>query len=115
PGASDFVGELVAGLRAAETALVLVAADAGVQIGTIQTWRRLKQKGAPRLVFVNKMEKEHADFDKVLEGLKENFQTNFVPLTLPIGAGAAFKGVIDLIAQKAYLLPEAGRKAAAAD
>jgi len=115
PGASDFVGELVAGLRAAETALVLVAADAGVQIGTIQTWRRLKQRGTPRLVFVNKMEKEHADFGGVLESLKEHFQANFVPLTLPIGSGAGFKGVVDLIARKAYLLPEAGRKAVAVE
>jgi elongation factor G len=115
PGASDFAGELVAGLRAAETALVLVAADAGVQIGTIQTWRRLKQRATPRLVFVNKMDKEHADFAGVLRSLKENFQANFVPLTLPIGEGAGFKGVVDLIARKAYLLPEAGRKAAAAD
>ncbi len=115
PGASDFAGELVAGLRAAETALVLVAADAGVQIGTIQTWRRLKARATPRLVFVNKMDKEHADFAGVLAALKENFQANFVPLTLPIGEGAAFKGVVDLIAGKAYLLPEAGRKAAAAD
>ena len=64
PGASDFAGEVVAGLRAAETALILVAADAGVQIGTIQTWRRLRQRGTPRLVFVNKMDKEHADFDR---------------------------------------------------
>jgi elongation factor G len=115
PGATDFVGELTAGLRAAETALVLVAADAGVQIGTIQTWRRLRQRGTPRLVFVNKMDKEHADFDGVLAALKENFQANFVPLTIPIGEGAGFKGVVDLVSQRAYLLPEAGRKAAAAD
>ncbi len=115
PGASDFAGELVAGLRAAETALVLVAADAGVQIGTIQTWRRLKARNTPRLVFVNKLDKEHADFAGVLAGLKENFQANFVPLAVPIGEGPAFKGVVDLIARKAYLLPEAGRKAAAAD
>jgi elongation factor G len=115
PGASDFAGEVVAGLRAAETALILVAADAGVQIGTIQTWRRLRERGTPRLVFVNKMDKEHADFAGALSSLKENFQVNFVPLTLPIGEGAAFKGVVDLIARKAYLLPEAGRKAVAAE
>jgi elongation factor G len=115
PGASDFMGELVAGLRAAETALLLLAADAGVQIGTIQIWRRLRQRSTPRLVFINKMDKEHADFEKVLAGLRENFQANFVPLTLPIGAGADFKGVVDLIAGKAYLAPEAGRKAAAVE
>jgi elongation factor G len=115
PGASDFAGELVAGLRATETALVLVAADAGVQIGTIQTWRRLKARSMPRLVFVNKLDKEHADFAGVLASLKENFQANFVPLSVPIGEGSAFKGVVDLIAGKAYLAPEAGRKSAAVD
>jgi elongation factor G len=115
PGASDFAGELVAGLRATETALVLVAADAGVQIGTIQTWRRLRARSMPRLVFVNKLDKEHADFAGVLASLKENFQANFVPLSVPIGEGSAFKGVVDLIAGKAYLAPEAGRKSAAVD
>jgi elongation factor G len=115
PGATDFVGELIAGLRAAETALVLVAADAGVQIGTIQTWRRLRERGTPRLVFVNRMDKEHADFAGVLAALKENFQASFVPLAIPIGEGAGFKGVVDLISQQAYLLPEAGRKATPAD
>jgi elongation factor G len=114
PGSSDFAGELVAGIRAAESALILVAADSGVQIGTVQTWRRLKDR-APRLVFVNKMDKEHADFFKSLDNLKENFQAAFVPLVLPIGAGTGFKGVVDLIAQKAYLAPETGQKAAAAD
>jgi elongation factor G len=114
PGSSDFAGELVAAIRAAETALILVAADSGVQIGTVQTWRRLKER-SPRLIFVNKMDKEHADFQKTLDNLKENFQATFVPLSLPIGAGAGFKGVVDLIAQKAYLAPEAGQKAASAD
>jgi elongation factor G len=114
PGASDFVGELVAGIRAAESALLLVAADSGVQIGTVQTWRRLKDR-QPRLVFVNKMDKEHADFYKTLDNLKENFQAAFVPLSLPIGAGTGFKGVVDLMAQKAFLAPEAGQKAEASD
>jgi elongation factor G len=114
PGASDFAGELVAGLRASDSALILVAADAAVQIGTVQTWRSLK-KSRPRLVFVSKMDKEHADFFKTLDNLKENFQAAFVPLTLPIGAGADFKGVIDLLGQTAYLAPEAGKKAAATE
>jgi elongation factor G len=114
PGASDFAGELVAGLRASDSALILVAADAGVQIGTVQAWRRLKNR-QPRLAFINKMDKEHADFFKTLDNLKENFQATFVPLALPIGAGADFKGVIDLLGQKAYLAPEAGKKAAATE
>jgi elongation factor G len=113
PGASDFVGEVVAALRVAETAVVLAGAEVGVQIGTIQVWRRLQVRRTPRLVFVNKMEKEHADFVKVLTDLKDKFSANFVPLALPIGASGSYKGVIDLIAQKAYLNQEDGKTAKA--
>ena len=86
------MGEVVAALRAAETALVLVAADAGVQIGTIRVWRRLEQRGLPRLVFINKMDKEHADFAKCLADLREKFQVNFVPVTMPIGKAGRVQG-----------------------
>ncbi len=110
PGSGDFVGEVVAALRVAESALILVAADAGVQIGTIQTWRRLQQRKTPTLVFINKMDKEHADFTKTVNELKSHFHANFVPLSIPIGAGAGFKGVVDLIGQKAYLAQEEGEK-----
>jgi len=111
PGASDFVGEVVAALRAAETAVLVVGAEVGVQIGTIQTWRRLEARKTPRLVFINKMEKEHADFFKSLEDLKEKFSATFVPLTIPIGVSGTYRGVVDLIAQKAYLNQEAGKTA----
>jgi elongation factor G len=100
PGSGDFVGEVIAALRVSEAAVVLAAADAGVQIGTVQTWRRLKQRNTPTFVFINKMDKEHADFAKTVNDLKENFQANFVPLSIPVGAGAAFKGVLNLIDQK---------------
>jgi elongation factor G len=111
PGASDFVGEVVAALRVAETALVLVGAEVGVQIGTIQIWRRLQARKTPRLFFINKMEKEHADFFKSLEDLRQNFAANFVPLALPIGASGTYRGVIDLITRKAYLNQEGGKAA----
>jgi elongation factor G len=106
PGASDFVGEVVPALRVAESALVLVAADAGVQIGTIQTWRRLRRRKMPAMVFINKMDKEHAHFAKTLGHLKENFQTSFVPLSIPIGSGPGYRGVVNLIERKAYLHQE---------
>ncbi len=115
PGASDFVGEVVAALRVCESALVLIAADAGVQIGTIQTWRRLKERGTPYLVFVNKMDKEHADFARSLQHLKDNFKDNFVPLSVPIGSGASFKGVVDLLRMKAMLHQGPGQKAVEAE
>jgi elongation factor G len=115
PGSSDFVGEVISALRVTESAVVLVAADAGVQIGTVQTWRRLQSRNTPTLVFVNKMDKEHADFVKTVNALKENFQTNFIPVSVPIGAGAGFQGVVNLIEQKAFMAQEGAKKPVAAD
>ena len=110
PGASDFVGEVVAALRAAESSLILVGADVGVQIETVKLWRRMNKTNLPRAVFINKMEKEHADFEKTLNDLKEKFKTTFIPLTIPIGNGNDYKGIIDLLEEKAHLNPT-GEKA----
>ncbi len=113
PGSSDFVGEVIAALRVTDCAVVAVAADAGVQIETIKVWRRLDQIARPRIIFVNKMDKEHSDFQKVVSDLRERFRTNFVPLTIPIGAAASFEGVIDLLGMKAYRGAAAGEIPAA--
>ena len=85
PGVADFIGEVVSAFRAADSALILVGADVGVQIETIKLWRRLSKQELPRFVFINKMEKEHADFDKSLNDLKEKFKANCVPITISIG------------------------------
>jgi len=103
PGSADFVGEVAAAFRVAESAALVVSADVGVQIETIKIWRRLAALEMPRFVFVNKMEKERADFEKSVEDLREKFKASFVPVTLPLGAGAAFGGVVDLVDQKAYI------------
>jgi elongation factor G len=103
PGSSDFVGEVAAAMQVAESALVVVGADAGVQIETIKTWRRLSKTAKPTMVFLNKVEKEHAQFDGVLDDMRQRFEGNFVPLTIPIETGPAFKGIIDVLAQKAYI------------
>jgi len=110
PGASDFVGEVVAAFRAAESALIVVAARAGVQIETIKLWRRLNQREMPRMVFVNKLDEERADFASAVSDLSEKFQMNFVPVTIPIGNGTNFKGIISLIDMKAYMVPADGGK-----
>ena len=115
PGSADFAGEVVAALRAAETALVVVGAKAGVQIETIKIWRRLDSKNMPRIVFINKMERDQADFKKVLEDLKARFNKPFVPVTVPMGTGPDYKGVLNLIEEKAYLVPKAGEKENAQD
>ncbi|WP_416208206.1 GTP-binding protein [Halomonas sp.] len=92
PGASDFVGEVVAALRVCESAAVMVAARAGVQIETIKIWRRLDARNKPRIVFVNKLDEDMADFSKALADLKQKFDASLVPVTIPMGTGSDFPG-----------------------
>lgn len=102
PGSSDFVGEVVTAFRAAETGVMIVGARAGVQIETIKLWRRLDKRNMPRIVFINKMNEERADYDGLLEDLREKFQTTLVPITMPIGSAGDFAGVIDLVGNQAW-------------
>ena len=110
PGSSDFVGEVVSALRVVESALVLIGADVGVQIETVKIWRRLNTRNMPRFVFVNKMDKEHADFFKAMDDVKDKFKSSNIALTIPMGSGASFKGVIDLIHEKAYTYNNEGKE-----
>jgi elongation factor G len=103
PGSADFVGEVVAAFRVADCAALLVGADVGVQIETIKLWRRLTKSGMPRFIFINKMDKDRADFDTVVADLTDKFKATFVPVVIPIGAAADFKGIVDLIEMKAYI------------
>ena len=109
PGSADFVSEVVAAFRASEAVILVVGADTGVQIETIKLWRRLNELNRPRIVLINKMEKEHSDFSSALADLKDNFEGNFVPVALPIGAGAGYRGCISLLSQKAFLDDSRGK------
>lgn len=100
PGASDFVGEVVTAFRAAESAVMMVGARAGIQIETIKLWRRLDKRNMPRIVFINKMDEERAEYDGILDELREKFEATVVPITVPVGLGGDFTGVIDLIGMK---------------
>ena len=108
PGSSDFVGEVVTAFRAAESAVIVVGARAGVQIETIKLWRRLDNRNMPRMVFINKMDEDRADYDAVLEDLRAKFDLTLVPITIPIGAADSFKGVVDLISNKAWTITDDG-------
>jgi len=101
PGYADFVGEVRAGLRAADGAVMVVCAASGVEVGTEQTWRYASDQGLPRLIFLNKMDRENADFFRTLGQLRAKFGAKCVPIQLPIGSQAAFQGVVDLITRKA--------------
>ncbi|GAC1362810.1 MAG: elongation factor G [Ktedonobacteraceae bacterium] len=102
PGYADFVGEVKAGLRVADAALVVVTAEKGVEVGTELTWQFADERHLPRVVLVNKLDRENTSFDQALESLRAKFGTRVVPLQIPIGEQAGFKGVIDLVTRKGY-------------
>ncbi len=102
PGFSDFIGEVLAVLRVVDCALFVVSAVDGVEVQTEIIWEHADKRELPRLVFINKMERENAHFFKVLDDLKEKFNTHFAPVMLPIGQAADFSGIVDMIEQKAF-------------
>lgn len=97
PGSSDFLGEVVSSFRTAETAVMVISASAGIQIETIKLWRRLDNRKKPRVVFINKMDQDRADFQKSLNDLKKAFKVTFIPLNLPLGEGVSHRGIVDIL------------------
>ena len=109
PGFSDFQGDALAGLTAADGALVLVGAATGVEAGTERMFREAMARRDPVLFAVSMMDKDHADFDRAYRMIKDRLTTKVVPVEIPIGAGAGFSGVINLFAKKAYLPVKGGK------
>ncbi len=109
PGYADFVGEVVSGLRAADMAVIVVDALSGVEVGTEMAFRYADKYDLPRCFFINKIEKEHAEFESRVELLKNHFGVHVAPVQMPIGEGLEFKGIIDLISMKAYSYDENGK------
>ncbi|HHH80711.1 MAG TPA: GTP-binding protein [candidate division Zixibacteria bacterium] len=107
PGYTDFIGELISATRVVEAGIIVVSAQASVEVGTQKAWDYLEEK--PRIVFINKMDRENADFNKVLSDLKDYFGDAIVPFTLPIGAADTFVGVVDLLTKTAYQYEKGGK------
>src|SRR5688572_16790745 len=97
PGYSDFVAEAACALNAVETAVVCVHAGHGIKVNTRKMWDRAGKIGVARMVLINKMDHENADYPKVLAEIRESFGRECVPLLLPVGQGGGFKGVVSLI------------------
>ncbi|GCE46774.1 elongation factor G [Thermosporothrix hazakensis] len=102
PGYMDFVGEVKAGLRVADAALVVVTAEKGVEVGTELAWQYANERKLPRMVLVNKLDRENTSFERALESLRAQFGHSVVPLQIPLGEQSSFHGVVDLICRKAY-------------
>lgn len=110
PGFIDFVGEVLGAMRVVDGAVILLSAQAGVEVGTHKVWELAEEHSLPTCLFVNRTDKEHADFFKTLDQAKESLSQKVVPLQIPIGSAEHFTGVVDLISKKGYILEKNQKK-----
>ena len=105
PGYPDFVGDVKGALAAADSALILISATSGIEVETEKLWQYAEEAELPRAFFVNKMDREHADFRSVVDELRVRFGNGVVPVQVPIGKEAAFQGVADLLTLHMKIVP----------
>ena len=110
PGDPGFQGDMIAALRVVEGALVVVSAVMGVEVQTSRAWQRAEDYDLSRVVVVNMLDRERADFFRTLEALRDQLSSRCVAVHLPIGAEHELTGVVDLLHMKAYTSPEAERE-----
>jgi elongation factor G len=108
PGFGNFFADVRAALRVADAALLVVDAVAGVEVQTEKAWEAAEELGLPRLICVNRLDRDRASLDRTLESLRETLGRAVVPIQLPIGEDKHFTGVVDLVSQKAYTFPADG-------
>lgn len=104
PGYFDFVGEVISALRVVESALITLCAVSGVEVGTEKMWMLTAKNKLPRFFFINKMDRENADFEKTLKQARDKFGHQVVPVQLPIGREDSFRGVVDLLNMEALIV-----------
>src|SRR5512132_1363501 len=112
PGEPSFQGDTIAALRVVEGALIVVSAVMGVEVQTSRVWARAEELGLARVFFVNMLDRERADFFRVLSALQSSLSPRAVAIHLPIGAEHELTGIVDLLHMKAYTSPEGGKEAA---
>lgn len=102
PGFFDFEGEVLNALRASESALFVIDGENGIEVGTEKYWKYTENISLPRIIFLNKLDKENANFNQVVSDLHIDFSKKIIPLTLTLGEGENFEGLIDVIDKKAF-------------
>lgn len=103
PGMTDFQGEIKNAIRVADSVIIVVDAVAGVEVGTELAWEYAEAYQQPIIVTINKLDRDNADYERTLGSLKQSFpEYKFIPVMIPIGSQANFKGVINLLTMKAY-------------
>src|SRR6266508_1855708 len=108
PGMANFLSDARAALRVADGALVVVDAVAGVEVSTEKIWAAAEELEVPRLIVLNRLDRERASLDRSLESLRAVFGRAVVPIQLPIGEEKSFRGVVDLVAMKAWTFASDG-------
>lgn len=108
PGSSDFIGDVILAIRASEFTLVTVDARSGVQIETLKIWRFLNTRGKPRGIYITKLDDDRANFESTLQDIKEKLKIDPVPFFLPMGSNGNYKGIIDVLNEKAYFVQNDG-------
>jgi elongation factor G len=103
PGFADFTGEMGAAVRVADATLILVSAVGGVEVQTGRAWEYAVENASPTAFYVSKMDRENANFDGVLADIRGQFSGSALPVFLPVGSEASFKGVVDVLKGKAYV------------
>ena len=112
PGYLDFLGEVLAGIRVGDAGLCVVDAISGVEVGTEKTWAAAEAASLPRAVFVSMMDRDNANFRNTVDQIRAELTPNAMPVQLPVGAGADFAGIVDLLTMKAHMF-KGGDKGAA--
>jgi elongation factor G len=110
PGFDDFIGEVVAALKVVDTAIMVVNAQNGVEVGTEITWRYTNKNNMPVIFAVNHLDQEHANFDETFRQLRQQFGNNVTLVQYPVNAGTGFNSFIDLLKMKMYKYPSGGGK-----
>jgi elongation factor G len=103
PGFPDFIGELYSAIQVVDSVILVAPAQAELEVGFENAWELCESRKLPRLIFVNKMERDGADYNGLLQTLRNAYGNRIVPLQIPIGAETQFKGVVDVLHQKAYV------------
>lgn len=103
PGAADFTGEALTGLRVAELAVFVIDAVAGVQPQDEILWRQAQEWRVPRLIFINKLDRDRTSFERTLDEVRAAFGAHVEPIELPVGAESGFHGVTEVLTERAYL------------
>src|SRR5919199_4166375 len=103
PGFADYATEVAAAMRVIDGAVIVMDAAAGVEVGTELVWQAARKAGVPCLIFVNKIDRDNADYDRAVAQGRELLDSAVVPMQIPIGAQRTFKGIISLRKDRAWL------------